>query len=568
MVLVAALQFASTTNIEENLATCLRMIDKAGESRVRLMVLPEFCNHLSWYDSQDHAYDVALEENGHFLRAIAEKAKEHQSYIIINCSMKRPDKKITVTSVMFDDKGEQIAIVDKQTLMGHENNYFERATKISPVIDTPVGKIGIYICRDGVTMETPRSLALRGAEIFCHSLNSFATDEASLHVPSRGIENKIFVISANKVGSLIPLDVLDLVSEKLGVTKEALYGAGGSQIIAPTGEVLAKAARSGEAVVIADIDISLSHNKERADGSHIFSNRRPSLYREISQKPQLAENLPPVAEKMKVAVYQPLIQAPDDSYFQIVMDDVCEAIQNAIHENIELLVLPELFCFKTLHNLNSEKAIEQSQIAIEIIQEACADSSLHVCASLIETGNFHSGLLISSQGIVFRQHQLHYALGYEWVTLGDSVETVDMPWGRFAMLVGHDSTYPELARVIAIRGVDVIAIPFDLKEKTEITHGIVDRSAENRICIVASTRPKDFGGSLIITQWKDFTIFTDWQERTFDGTINQPLVSYAPLNQKLTIGKIHPATSRIKLMSQKTDLIQGRPWYLSDVITN
>lgn len=568
MVLVAALQFASTTIIEENLATCLRMIDKAGKSHVRLMVLPEFCNHLSWYDSQDHAYEVAVEENGHFLRAIAEKAREHQSYIVINCSMKRPDKKITVTSVMFNDIGEQIAIVDKQTLMGHENNYFERATDISPVIDTPVGKIGIYICRDGVTMETPRSLALRGAEVFCHSLNSFATDEASLHVPSRGIENKIFVISANKVGSLIPLDVLDLVSEKLSVTKEALYGAGGSQIIAPSGEVLAKAARSSEAIVIADIDISLSHDKERADGSHIFSNRRPSLYREICQKPQIENNLPPVAENMKVAVYQPIIEASDDSYFQMVMEDVRKTIKDAIHENLELLVLPELFCFKTPHNLNCEKAIEQSQIAIELIQEACADSSLHVCTSLIEIGNFHSGLLISSQGIVFRQHQLHHAVGYEWITLGDSIETIDMPWGRLAILVGHDSTYPELAKILAIRGVDVITISFDLKEKTEITHGIVGRSAENRVCIVAATRPKDFGGSLIITQWKDFTIFTDWEERSFDGTINQPRVSYAPLTQKLTIGKIHPATSRIKLMSQKTDIIQGRPWYLSDVIIN
>lgn len=568
MVLVAALQFASGTNIEENLATCLRMIDKAAESHVRLMVLPEFCNHLSWYDNQDHAYDVAVEEGGYFLQTIAAKAKQHKSYIVINCSMKRSDKKITVTSIMFDDTGKQIAVVDKQTLMGHENNYFERASEISPVIDTPLGKIGIYICRDGVTMETPRSLALRGAEIFCHSLNSFATDEASLHVPSRGIENKVFVISANKVGSLIPLDVLDIVSEKLDVAKEYLYGAGGSQIIAPTGEILAKAARSGEAVVVADIDITLSSHKERADGTHIFSNRRPFLYTEISQEPQLEKMPPPVAEKMKVAVYHPLLNISEEEYFQAVMDDVSQVTKKAINENVKLLVLPELFCFKNPRILDTLKAIEQSKIALETIQKACVNSSLRVCTSLIEIGNFHSGLLISAEGVVFRQHQLHHAVGYEWITLGESIETIDMPWGRFAILVGHDSTYPELAKVLAIRDVDVIAIPFDLKEKSEITHGIVDRSAENRVCIVAATRPKYFGGSLIITQWKDFTIFTEWQERSFDGTINQPRVSYAALNQSLTFGEIHPTTSRIKLISQKTDLIQGRPWYLSDVITD
>ena len=39
MVRVAALQFATGIDIQENLQTCLRMIDKAAEQRVQLMVL-------------------------------------------------------------------------------------------------------------------------------------------------------------------------------------------------------------------------------------------------------------------------------------------------------------------------------------------------------------------------------------------------------------------------------------------------------------------------------------------------------------------------------------------------
>ena len=41
MARVAALQFASSTDLEQNLATCLRMIDQAQEHKPQLLVLPE-----------------------------------------------------------------------------------------------------------------------------------------------------------------------------------------------------------------------------------------------------------------------------------------------------------------------------------------------------------------------------------------------------------------------------------------------------------------------------------------------------------------------------------------------
>ena len=53
---VAALQFASNDDVDHNLATCLRMIDSAADvHQAELMVLPEFCNHISWYDDREHA---------------------------------------------------------------------------------------------------------------------------------------------------------------------------------------------------------------------------------------------------------------------------------------------------------------------------------------------------------------------------------------------------------------------------------------------------------------------------------------------------------------------------------
>ena len=48
---VAAAQFATGTDVSQNLATTLRMIGEAADRGADLVVLPEFCNHLSIYDS-------------------------------------------------------------------------------------------------------------------------------------------------------------------------------------------------------------------------------------------------------------------------------------------------------------------------------------------------------------------------------------------------------------------------------------------------------------------------------------------------------------------------------------
>ena len=50
MARVAAVQLASGTDVDTNLQTCLRMIDQAALIEPDIMVLPEFCNHLSWHD--------------------------------------------------------------------------------------------------------------------------------------------------------------------------------------------------------------------------------------------------------------------------------------------------------------------------------------------------------------------------------------------------------------------------------------------------------------------------------------------------------------------------------------
>ena len=236
---VAAAQFAVGVDVEANLKACLHWLREAGKCKPDLVVLPEFANHASWYDDGEHCYRVSVDLDGAFIKAISEVAAEISAYVVVNCTVRRESQTCTGTSVLISPEGEVLADNDKQVLIGHENNFLQRARQPGPIVDTPIGRLGLYSCMDGVVAETPRCLALRGAQILCNSLNSFATDEGSLHIPVRAAENRVFVVAANKVGALIPEALLEPVSQQTGIPVRFLSGAGDSQIVAPDGTVLA-----------------------------------------------------------------------------------------------------------------------------------------------------------------------------------------------------------------------------------------------------------------------------------------------------------------------------------------
>jgi nitrilase len=566
---VAAVQMATGTDVDANLATCLRMLDRAAKERPALVVLPEFANHLSWYEDKAHCHRVSVPIGGVFLEAIAERARLHRFHVVVNCTVQREGGTATGTSLLYSEEGVLLGTSDKQVLMGHENDFLERATRPSPVVATALGRIGMYACMDGVIAETPRGLALRGAQILANSLNSFALDEASLHVPVRAAENRVFVVAANKVGPLIPEALLDPVSQATSIPKHFLYGAGESQIVAPDGTVLAKAPREGEAVVVAEIRVRDADDKARPDGTSVVGARRPALYRSIGEAPA-ARVLTPGAPALEVAAYTPTRDGRG------AIDDAVAAVVDAARGGAALLVLPELFCFEGGRVQDATEATARSQEALALLAGACARASAsdgracHVVTSLVlRDGGVtrHVGVVIGKDGVVHAQPQLHRSVRHPWATPGDALTLVLLPWGRLAVIVGDDAIYPETFRLAAMAGADVVAVPTHLFEPWEGTLGLLERSAENRVCLVASTRTTAAGGSLIATLWKDFTLMTPWATRAFDGNISLPIVTRAREGEPFTRATVHPAHAADKVVSHRTHLVDGRPWHLSSAIT-
>lgn len=83
----------------------------------------------------------------------------------------------------------------------------------------------------------------------------------------------------------------------------------------------------------------------------------------------------------------------------------------------------------------------------------------------VEDGRLYNvAYLFRRDGSVDRQFKLHNSPSEQrwWgTTAGDSLRVMDTDRGKIAILVGNDVEFPEVARLAAARGVDVLFVPFD-----------------------------------------------------------------------------------------------------------
>lgn len=529
---LAAAQFATGTDVAANLDTALRMIETASAERPDVVVLPEFCNHLSVYDSFDHAWSVAIDLDGKWTDRVGAAAARHRMWIQVNCTVRRGPDRITNTNMLFDRVGTLRAANDKTVLMGAEGIHLSPAEQPASLVVSdlvassgePPVTIGTYACMDGVVPEVPRTLAVRGARLLLNSLNSFALDEASIHVPVRAAENRAWLVACCKIGPLLPPDRLAEFSTAMGVPPEMLRGAGESQIVRPDGTVVAKGPRDDEAVVVADADLSLS-GMARPDGTDVIASRRPALYGALARPTAPADDHPR-AERITAAAAE--------------LDDV----SRLAHDSVDLIVLPEL------------AVDDPEQLRARLEGTECLVVTSIRCDN--HGGTAHCGVAVDSTGVIAHAPQLHAVARHSWTsTLGAAVVTVDRPWGRVAVVVGDDVLYPEVPRLAALASADVVAVPWSSGgEPWDVSLCLPERAAENRVCLVSSG-----AAMMVIDLPPDFTLWAPERTRPFDGTINLPDVI---VGDRLAMAEVHPVRSRNRQISRNTDLVDGRPWRLCE----
>ncbi len=149
-----------------------------------------------------------------------------------------------------------------------EKFYFKPGNLGYPVFKTRVGSVGAYICYDRHFPEGARCLALNGAEIvFNPSATVAGLSEYlwKLEQPAHAVANQFFVGAINRPGFEEPWRIGEF------------YGS--SYFCDPRGQIIAEAPRSGDAIIVTDLD--LDSIREVRNTWQFLRDRRPETYGQI-----------------------------------------------------------------------------------------------------------------------------------------------------------------------------------------------------------------------------------------------------------------------------------------------
>jgi len=249
---------------EENLDEILEIISQASGEGADLIVFPECALQGYCFDSYEEAMEVAVEVPGSSTDAMCRACGN--VHVVVGI-LEREDRTLLNTAAILGPTGYLTKYHKAHLPVLGVDRFCAKGNEPGPVIDAGVGRFGVLICYELRFPEVSRSLALRGADLVCNITNwpPGADANADFIGRTRALESRVYLASSDRTG------------EEKGVRFLGL-----SQMISPTGEVLARAGTEPE-VLMVEIDPSKARQKNLINRPgeyelYLFRDRRPELY--------------------------------------------------------------------------------------------------------------------------------------------------------------------------------------------------------------------------------------------------------------------------------------------------
>ncbi len=232
---------------------------------------PYFCaeQNTRWYAMAENVPD------GPTVKRMQELAAKHAVVLIVPLYEEDLPGVYYNTAAVIDADGSYLGKFRKMHIPHCEPGFWEKfyfrpGNLGYPVFDTRVGKIGVYICYDRHFPDGARCLGLGGAEIV---LNPSATVAGlseylwKLEQPAHAVANQYFVGAINRPGTEPPWNIGEF------------YGQ--SYFCDPRGQIITEAPRSGDAIVVAELDLDMI--RQVRNTWQFFRDRRPETYQAVIQ---------------------------------------------------------------------------------------------------------------------------------------------------------------------------------------------------------------------------------------------------------------------------------------------
>ncbi|MDP2690205.1 MAG: nitrilase-related carbon-nitrogen hydrolase [Deltaproteobacteria bacterium] len=248
--------------IEKNVDKAVGRIRSLGAG---LVVLPELFSTGYQFRSKKELGELAEDPvEGYAGRSLARAARERKMFIVAGFA-ERSGGKLYNSAMLVGPRG-LVGVYRKAHLFWEEKRLFSPGDTPFRVYDIGQARVGMMICFDWLFPEVARELARKGADIICHPSN-LVLPHCPQAMITRSLENRVFTITANRVGS----------EERVEGTRLRFIGK--SQVTAPDGKVLLRAQGRSTAAGAVEIEPKEAREKFITPRNNVIRDLRTDLLR-------------------------------------------------------------------------------------------------------------------------------------------------------------------------------------------------------------------------------------------------------------------------------------------------
>ena len=276
VVRAAAVQIApSLDSADGTVAKVCDAIAEAASRGVQLAVFPETFVPYYPYSSfirppfeqgPEHLllYERAVAVPGPVTHAVGAAARRHGVVVVLGVN-ERDHGSLYNTQLVFDADGELILKRRKITPTYHERMVWGQGDASGlKVVDSAVGRLGALACWEHYNPLARYALMAQHEEIHAAQfpgsmVGQVFADQMEVTIRHHALESGCFVVNAT--GWLTDAQVEAITPDP--ERRKALRGGCFTAIVSPEGKLLAEPLRSGEGMVVADLDLALITKRKR-----------------------------------------------------------------------------------------------------------------------------------------------------------------------------------------------------------------------------------------------------------------------------------------------------------------
>ena len=228
------------------------------------------------------------------------------------------------------------------------------------------------------------------------------------------------------------------------------------------------------------------------------------------------------------------------------LEEACSMINESASQNVDFIVLPEMFNCPYSNDKFIEYAEEENgSLTLNKISELAKKNNVYILAgSIPEKENdrlYNTSYLFDKQGDIVAKHRKMHLFDIDVkgkitfkesdvLTAGDNITIANTEFGKIGIGICYDVRFPELARIMVENGALILFYPGAFNMTTGPAHWELlfrSRALDNQVyCVgVAPALNKDasyhsFGHSIIANPWGEIIAEADEKENLIISEID------------------------------------------------